>query len=224
MSEPDGAELERRVLVLAPTGRDGANSRAVLGKAGLASAVCGDVEELCREIEAGAGAVLLTEEALTLDRASCLVEALREQPLWSDLPVVALTRGGPDSPAALRAMETLGNVILLERPVRVSTLLTAVRTALRARARQYESRAHLAELREADRRKDEFLAMLAHELRNPLAPLRNALQIVRRRGHVVVLSHRSVRSGAEWVAAHQPGHNGDEVRPIGDRADAPVFV
>ena len=33
-------------------------------------------------------------------------------------------------------------------------------------------------LREADRRKDEFLATLAHELRNPLAPIRNALQIL----------------------------------------------
>ncbi len=40
----------------------------------------------------------------------------------------------------------------------------------------------LAELREADRRKDEFLAMLAHELRNPLAPLRNALEIMRLSG------------------------------------------
>jgi signal transduction histidine kinase len=38
-----------------------------------------------------------------------------------------------------------------------------------------------AELREADRRKDEFLAMLAHELRNPLAPIRNAVQILRLR-------------------------------------------
>jgi PAS domain S-box-containing protein len=36
------------------------------------------------------------------------------------------------------------------------------------------------QLREADRRKDEFLAMLAHELRNPLAPIRNAVQILRR--------------------------------------------
>ena len=34
-------------------------------------------------------------------------------------------------------------------------------------------------LREADRRKDEFLALLAHELRNPLAPLRNGLQVMR---------------------------------------------
>ena len=35
-------------------------------------------------------------------------------------------------------------------------------------------------LREADRRKDEFLAMLAHELRNPLAPIRNALEVLKR--------------------------------------------
>jgi PAS domain S-box-containing protein len=40
----------------------------------------------------------------------------------------------------------------------------------------------LATLREADRRKDEFLAMLAHELRNPLAPIRNAAQILRLQG------------------------------------------
>lgn len=182
MNEPNPADQEGRVLVLAPTGKDGANSRAVLGKAGFACTVCRDINQLCREVEAGVGAVVLTEEALTLDRASCLTELLQRQPAWSDLPVVALTRGGPDSPAALRAMQTLGNVILLERPVRVSTLLTAVRTALRARARQYQSRAHLLQLQEADRRKDEFLAMLAHELRNPLAPIQNALEVFKLRG------------------------------------------
>jgi signal transduction histidine kinase len=53
-----------------------------------------------------------------------------------------------------------------------------VQTALRARHRQYQARDYLAErertteaLRQADRRKDEFLAILAHELRNPLAPI-----------------------------------------------------
>lgn len=42
-----------------------------------------------------------------------------------------------------------------------------------------ELRARVAELAETDRRKDEFLAMLAHELRNPLAPVRNGLLILR---------------------------------------------
>jgi PAS domain S-box-containing protein len=38
-------------------------------------------------------------------------------------------------------------------------------------------------LREANRRKDEFLALLAHELRNPLAPVRNALELIKVNGH-----------------------------------------
>ena len=39
-----------------------------------------------------------------------------------------------------------------------------------------------AEVQEADRRKNEFLSMLAHELRNPLAPIRNAVEVMRHRG------------------------------------------
>ena len=49
-----------------------------------------------------------------------------------------------------------------------------------------------ARLREADRRKDEFLATLAHELRNPLAPIRNALQIMRLTDEAVI--HENARS------------------------------
>jgi signal transduction histidine kinase len=55
-----------------------------------------------------------------------------------------------------------------------------VRSALRARRRQYEVRGLLEGLREADQRKTEFLATLAHELRNPLAPLRTALTLLAR--------------------------------------------
>jgi signal transduction histidine kinase len=49
----------------------------------------------------------------------------------------------------------------------------------RVAARTAELEATTAALREADRRKDEFLAMLAHELRNPLAPIRTAVQLLR---------------------------------------------
>ncbi len=44
----------------------------------------------------------------------------------------------------------------------------------------YLSNRRMAELREADRHKDEFLALLAHELRGPLAPLRNGLELIKR--------------------------------------------
>jgi two-component system CheB/CheR fusion protein len=45
-----------------------------------------------------------------------------------------------------------------------------------------EQRRAEAVLRESDRRKDEFIATLAHELRNPLAPIRNAVQVLKMRG------------------------------------------
>jgi CheY-like chemotaxis protein/nitrogen-specific signal transduction histidine kinase len=47
-------------------------------------------------------------------------------------------------------------------------------------------------LREADRRKDEFLATLSHELRNPLAPIRNALEVMRRTGRDAAVSDRAL--------------------------------
>jgi len=49
---------------------------------------------------------------------------------------------------------------------------------LRARRRQYEVRDLLERQADADRRKDEFLAMLGHELRNPMAAIRNALWVL----------------------------------------------
>ncbi len=101
---------------------------------------------------------------------------LAAQPPWSDLPVLLLTRAGADSQIAAQTLRTLGNVTLLERPVRVAALVSAVRSAFRARARQFQARAHLEEREAADERKNRFLATLAHELRNPLAPIRNSLQ------------------------------------------------
>src|SRR5579871_6207249 len=186
MTDPQGHPAEERVLVLAPTARDGALCRAILTDAGMACVPCADLAETCRELETGAGAAVLTEEALGREGFDRLVETLSRQPAWSDFPILLLTGGGATSELALRTLETLGNVTLLERPVRVPTLVSAVRVALRARRRQYQIRGHLAEsrrvaesLRDADRRKDEFLAMLAHELRNPLAPLRNALHVLK---------------------------------------------
>ena len=178
-----------RVLVLAPTSGDAALSRSILAEAGIACHVCADSRDASREIAQGAGALLLTDDFVDDRNLDALVEALRSQPAWSDLPILVLSGSGADSLTARKAMELLGNVTVLERPVRVTTLVSSLRTAIRARRRQYEIRDQLhdlqraeAQLRDGDRRKDEFLATLAHELRNPLAPIRNALQIMRLTG------------------------------------------
>jgi signal transduction histidine kinase len=68
----------------------------------------------------------------------------------------------------------------LVEPIEPEELVAHVRALLRMRQAEHERQAALEDLREADRRKDEFLAMLAHELRNPLAPIRNAVEILRR--------------------------------------------
>ena len=185
MSEPRTPDPER-VLVLAPTSGDATLTRSILAEAGLACHVCADLREVSREVSDNAvGALLLTDDDVGSRDTDSLLDALRSQPAWSDIPILVLSGSGADSMAAARAMELLGNVTVLEKPVRVTTLVSSLRTAIRARRRQYQIRDQLDELqraevqlRDTDRRKDEFLATLAHELRNPLAPIRNALQIM----------------------------------------------
>jgi signal transduction histidine kinase len=177
---------EKRILVLAPTKRDAELTCSILHDNGIDCVACSDVEEITREMSAGAAALLLPEEILKANQTQPIADAIAAQPRWSDLPVMLITRQGANSPAVSLSVDTLGNVTLVERPTRVPALVSTVKTALRARDRQYQARDYLLErertadaLKQADRRKDEFLATLAHELRNPLAPIRNSLQILR---------------------------------------------
>jgi two-component system, sensor histidine kinase len=181
-----GQPRDRRLLFLAATSRDAATTDAMLSPLGIGLEICRSFDELIREVTAGAGAILLPEEALSPAHTAALRAVLAAQPPWSDLPVLVLTRPGADSAESNAAAQQLGIITLLERPLRLATLLTAVRTALRARTRQYQIREHLADrarseesLRLADRRKDEFIATLGHELRNPLAPLLNAVHMLK---------------------------------------------
>jgi len=181
MSPPD-SRPEETVLILAPRGREGALARDLLEAEAVSAFVCGDLPELCERLPSS-GAGLVTEEALGLhfDR---LARALRDQPPWSDFPLVVFRSGGPDSAGHLLEMlEYLGNVTLLDRPVRKLNLATAILAALRARRRQYELRDRLSDLEDSVRQRDRFLAILGHELRNPLAAITAAVELSRRHGN-----------------------------------------
>src|SRR5437762_7160392 len=88
---PDPRTVNERVLILAPTGRDGDLASAALTDARLPCSVCHGIEELCEEIERGAGAVMITEEALPAAAMGELRQVLDKQPPWSELPLIVFT-------------------------------------------------------------------------------------------------------------------------------------
>ncbi|WP_232629964.1 PAS domain-containing hybrid sensor histidine kinase/response regulator [Methylobacterium sp. Leaf118] len=138
---------EERVLILAPRGRDGAVTEQVLARAGTQALACPDLTAWLACLQAGAGAALVTEEALAEAEPEALFTWLDTQPAWSDFPfiVLATRQAARRSGTASRLLGRLGNVVLLERPVNVETLASAVSSALRARRRQYQAREFLRE-------------------------------------------------------------------------------
>ncbi len=141
-----------------------------------------------------------------------LLRELRADPLTRDVPVILISaRAGEESRIEGLAAGADDYVI---KPFSARELLARVSSQIQLARLRGEYQRALRErgeaLEEADRRKDEFLAILAHELRNPLAPIRHALQVVRRS------ADRSTREQARNVIERQLDHM---VRLVDDLLD-----
>ena len=142
-----------RVLIIAPVGRDAQGMAELLVGHGFEAQICGSLAECAAHIQSGAGALMLTEEALELASLSHLFEALAAQPSWSELPLIILTTGGESRLARLLelAAQAAGSVTLLERPVHTTTLIRSLEVALNSRRRQYQVRDFLEEQHRKER-------------------------------------------------------------------------
>src|SRR5438093_3199946 len=141
------ARMSRRhkgecVFIIAPVGQDAETMAALLDARGFETQICHKLDEFPRKITDSAGALLLTEEALESAQGSLLLDVLKAQPPWSELPLIILTSGGESRRAGLLnlAATAAGTVTLLERPISTLTLLRSVQVALRSRRRQYQVR------------------------------------------------------------------------------------
>lgn len=202
---------EQRVIVFAPLGGEMAVIAQMLAGAGIQCLDATSMRDVTIALEEGAGAVLLTEEALTEAGITELVDALSKQASWSDLPILLLFDAKDalprESAAYLASLTAERSVTVLLRPIPTVTLLTAVQTAARARRRQYEVRDLLASERRAREHaeaamqiKDEFLATVSHELRTPLSAIliwSKLLESGRASGAQATQAIHAIRTSAE---------------------------
>lgn len=173
-----------RLLVLPPRASDGPVTARVLGQLDAEVGVCASLEELCRELGRGAAALVIAEEWLVEPDLSGFARLLDQQPEWSDLPLIVLTSRQHEAPmhwGRIAELDAVRNATLLERPMHTDTLLQAVRVALRARARQYELRAHLAERDGLLAQRETLLRELQHRVKNNLQMVHSLVRMASQR-------------------------------------------
>jgi signal transduction histidine kinase/CheY-like chemotaxis protein len=151
---------------------------SALERAGVAAFACPTIDKMIESIAKGVGALLIAEEALP-DSLAKLVESAEKQPIWSDIPVIVLSSSSQNVERLVQTLSSKLNTTIVERPVRITILVSAVHGALRARQRQYQTRDLLDQLEQADKQKDLFLATLSHELRTPLNSIVGWIKLLR---------------------------------------------
>lgn len=167
-----------RVLVLAPIGRDATMLRERLVAAGMPCEVCADLPALLDGIASGAGAAVVAQEALSPAGAVRLLAVLAAQEPWSDIPVLLMTEVRSRAPRIPTRFFEHANVTLLARPLAIPLFLSSVRSAVRARRRQYQMRDLHADLEHAVQLSELFVSILGHDLRTPLGAIVMAAEAI----------------------------------------------
>ncbi len=169
-----------RVLVFTDTGEND-RARLILEQSQLEVFSCLTLSCVIKQIGLGAGVLVITRQDMTHEMSQAIADEVKLQPPWSNLPILVF-QSIDDSK---RIFLPLGNITVLDSPMREATLLSSVRTALNYRKRQFQVRDLLCELEqsrqeavEANRAKSDFLANMSHEIRTPLGAVLGFTELV----------------------------------------------
>ena len=176
---PSGARDLVLVLSAVPGGADDPASRA-LAASDLSVRTVAAVDEVLEALREGAGALFVATDTLASRDLTAVLRALRGDPALARLPVFVLSGTESRHARVVEELAALDQVTLLAAPTSDLTIVAAARAALRENQRQAYVGHLLGRIEEAERREERLLAVLGHELRNPLGVITTALSLMRR--------------------------------------------
>ncbi len=173
LGDGEGTQIESQgTIVLADDNADMREYVCGLLSRRFSVRTASDGEEALEMIRRDPPDLVLTDVMMPRLDGFGLLRAIRADELTRELPVILLSaRAGEES--KIEGLEASADDYLV-KPFSARELVARVSAQIAVSKIRCQTR---TELREADRRKDEFLATLAHELRNPLAPIRQATRI-----------------------------------------------
>ncbi|MFK0310739.1 response regulator [Pseudomonas sp. NPDC090233] len=139
--------LDERALILAPT-QLATDTSMFLASAGIQCLCSSDIGNLRDGLGEGAGLAIIDESTLKSSHSELLQGFIDQQPPWSDLPIVLLTKAAQASTSLTPADHPLGNLTLLAIPFEQEQLLDLITLALRSRRRQYRARDQVLDLQQ----------------------------------------------------------------------------
>ncbi|MDT8386548.1 MAG: hybrid sensor histidine kinase/response regulator [Thiogranum sp.] len=178
---PPGDGREERVVVMVNGARDSQLCGHALRQHGIASSVHSDAQTFSAALAGDTDVIVVAEEVMQGRAGEALRQFLAAQPDWSALPLVLLCRALPPASLDVTKDHNLlgrGRVTLLESPIRITSFVSAVQMSLYERRQQFRIRDLLEERAAQIRQRDQFMAVLGHELRNPLAAIVTCAEVL----------------------------------------------